>query len=88
MRSRYNDLQSVANHSLACSFAELLEARVSPRQVLRGATVLPLLGLPLEYDEPDPAPDFDDDEFDDDESAPNDGLAEWLRAAGIKARSA
>ena len=33
---------------------------------------------PLEYDEPDPAPDFDDDECDDDEYGPIDGLVESI----------
>jgi len=28
------------------------------------------ISAPLEYDEPDPAPDFDDDECDDDEYGP------------------
>ncbi len=43
---------------------------------------------PLEYDEPDPAPDFDDDECDDDEYGPMDVLAESIRAAGIEPRPA
>ncbi len=32
---------------------------------------------PLEYDEPDPAPDFDDDECDDDEYGPPARVAEF-----------
>lgn len=35
---------------------------------------------PLEYDEPDPAPDFDDDEWDDDEYGLVDVLAELIRS--------
>ena len=35
---------------------------------------------PLEYDEPDPAPDVDDDECDDDEYGPIDVLAELIRS--------
>ena len=45
---------------------------------------------PLEYDEPDPAPDFDDDEFDDDEYGPIDVLAELIRGRrnpGIPSRA-
>jgi secreted PhoX family phosphatase len=47
MSNSYSDPQSVANHSTSRSFAELLQARLSRRQVLKGATLLPLLGLPL-----------------------------------------
>ena len=47
MSSSYSDPQSVANHSISRSFVELLESRLSRRQVLKGATLLPLLGLPL-----------------------------------------
>ena len=43
---------------------------------------------PLEYDEPDAAPDFDDGERDDDEYGPMDVLAESIRAAGIEPRPA
>ena len=38
---------------------------------------------PLEYDEPDPAPDFDDDERDDDEVGPIDGLTVLVRAGAL-----
>lgn len=47
MSKSYSDPLAVANLSVAGSFAGLLEARLSRRQVLQGATLLPLLGLPL-----------------------------------------
>lgn len=84
MSNSYSDPQSVANHPISRSVAELLKARLSRRQVLKGTTLLPLLGLPLEYDEPDSAPDFDDDEWDDDEFGPIDVLAELIRAVAIE----
>jgi secreted PhoX family phosphatase len=47
MSKSYSDPLAVANSSVAGSFARLLEARLSRRQILQGATLLPLLGLPL-----------------------------------------
>ena len=47
MSKSYSDPLAVANPSVTGSLARLLEARLSRRQVLQGATLLPLLGLPL-----------------------------------------
>src|SRR5258708_850698 len=47
MGKNYSDVDSIANAWQADSFAALLEARLSRRQVLQGATLVPLLSLPL-----------------------------------------
>ena len=47
MSKSYSDPLAIANPSFAASLAELLEARLSRRQVLQAVTLVPLLGLPL-----------------------------------------
>ena len=47
MSSSYSDPATIDNFSAAHSLDELLATRLTRRQVLRGASLLPLLGFPL-----------------------------------------
>jgi len=47
MSSSYSDPATIDNFSANDGFSELLQARLTRRQLLRGASLLPFLGLPL-----------------------------------------
>jgi secreted PhoX family phosphatase len=47
MSHSHSDPESVDNNLISNKFSELLEARLSRRQVLQGASLLPLLALPV-----------------------------------------
>ena len=46
MSSSFSDPSGIDNQSKSQAFSEVFEARLSRRQWLKGASVLPLLGLP------------------------------------------
>ena len=47
MGKNYSDSDSVANISIARSLTDVLDVRLSRRQLLQGASILPLISLPL-----------------------------------------
>jgi len=47
MSKGYGDQETINNAPISGTFSELLEVSLSRRQILKGASLLPLLGLPL-----------------------------------------
>jgi secreted PhoX family phosphatase len=47
MSNSYSDPENISNNLILNKFSDLLKARLSRRQLLKGASVLPLMSLPL-----------------------------------------